>query len=197
MIENLYIIENFYFFIILLIVIITIYYIYISCYDNNILGEEKEGFNSLKSNNNCNSNILTLNPYERCKVLGVNKFMIRDIKTNLWLTAGLQEGFNKFLPGRFGVPLMMSDKPDEYLPLRTVSDPNDYLLSTYNGNGIRTVSNPYNKTFVIQVFIYNGYNVLGYIDEDDNQKYLSIDDNGNITSTIIPSEASIVEIVEI
>jgi hypothetical protein len=110
---------------------------------------------------------------------------------------GLQEGFSKFLPGKYGVPLMMSDKPDEYLPLRTVADPNDYLLSTYSGDNIRVVSNPYNQTFILQVFIYNGLNVIGYINEANIQLYLYIDDNGNISSTTKPSEASVVEIVEI
>lgn len=187
--------NNLYFFIIILILVTSIYYIHTSSKNtNNTSQEEKEGFANAA---NCDPNILTLNPYERCKVLGINKFMVRDLRTNLWLTAGLQEGFNKFLPGRFGIPLIMSEKPDEYLPLRTVSDPNDYLLATYSGNGIRTVSNPYNKTFVIQVFIYKGFNVLGYVDEGETQLYLSIDDNGNITSTPDPSEASTVEIVEI
>lgn len=188
--------ENLYFFLIILVVVISIYWIHTSSKNVSNISpeEEKEEF---ANSANCDKNILTLNPYERCKVLGVSKFMVRDLKTNLWLTAGLQEGFNKFLPGRFGVPLVMSERPDEYLPLRTVSDPNDYLLATYSGDGIRTVSNPYNSTFVIQVFIYNGYNVLGYIDEGEKQLYLSIDSNGNISSTPNPSEASIVEILEI
>lgn len=190
--------ENLYFFLIILVVAIAIYWIHTSSTNtNNTSQEEKEGFAHSTNSSDCNSNILTLNPYERCKVLGVSKFMVRDLKTNLWLTAGLQDGFNKFLPGRFGVPLVMSERPDEYLPLRTVSDPNDYLLATYSGDGIRTVSNPYNSTFVIQVFIYNGYNVLGYINEGETQLYLSIDSNGNISSTPNPSEASVVEIVEI
>jgi hypothetical protein len=157
--------------------------------------------NKNKSNDNFDNinqpDILSLNPYHRCKVLGVNKFMIRDLRTKLWLTDGLQEGFSKFLPGKFGVPLMMSDRPDEYLPLRTVADPNDYLLATYSGKGIRVVANPYNQTFILQIFIYNGYNVIGYLNEGGIQLYLYIDDNGNISSTSKPSEASIVEIVEI
>lgn len=191
--------ENLYFFLIILIVIVAIYWIHTSSINANIIvqEEEKEGFNNSANSSNCNSNILTLNPYERCKILGVSKFMIRDLRTNLWLTAGLQEGFNKFLPGRYGISLVMSERPDEYLPLRTVTDPNDYLLATYSGDGIRTVSNPYNSTFVIQVFIYNGFNVLGYMDEGETQLYLLIDDNGNISSTPNPSEASAVEIVEV
>jgi len=161
--------------------------------------DSEEKFDSLNNDNNdcVQSDILSLNPYHRCKVLGVNKFMIRDLRTKLWLTDGMQEGFSKFLPGKFGVPLMMSAKPDEYLPLRTVADPNDYLLATYSGDGIRVVANPYNQTFVLQVFIYNGYNVIGYLNEANTQLYLNIDDNGNITSTLEPSKASIIEIIEI
>ena len=193
MMENIYTMENVYCCIIIFIVIVLIYYIHTSSES-----KKKEDFDLLKNqNNNNNNNILTLNPYERCKILGVNKFMIRDLRTKLWLTNGLQEGFNKFLPGRFGVPLMMSDKPDEYLPLRIVSNPNDYLLATYKGDGIRTVTNPYNNTFIIQVFIYKGLNVLGYINESETQIYLYVDDNGNILSTIEPSNASVVEIIEI
>jgi len=189
--------ENIYFFLIIFIIVIAIYWIHTSSINTNQEEkEEKEKFTH-STNSSCDSDILTLNPYERCKVLGISKFMVRDLKTNLWLTAGLQEGFNKFLPGRFGIPLVMSDRPDEYLPLRTVSDPNDYLLATYSGDGIKTVSNPYNSTFIIQVFIFKGFNVLGYIDEGENQLYLSIDSNGNISSTSNPSEASIVEIIEI
>lgn len=192
--------DNLYFFTIIFILIVAIYYIHTSKNENIIKeeNEKKEEFTNMSSDSfNCDSNILTLNPYARCKILGVSKFMVRDIKTRLWLTAGLEEGFNKFLPGKFGVPLMMSEKPDEYLPLRTVADPNDYLLATYSGDGIRTVSNPYNITFVIQVFIYRGFNVLGYVNESENQMYLSIDDNGNITSTPNPDEASGVEIIEL
>lgn len=143
------------------------------------------------------NDILSLNPYHRCKVLGVNKFMIRDLRTKLWLIDGMQEGFSKFLPGKFGIMLIMSDKPDEYLPLRTVIEPNNYLLSTYSGDGIRVVANPYDKSFVLEVFIYNGYNVIGYINEAKIQLYIFVDDNGNITSTTKPLEASIIEIVEI
>ena len=192
--------DNLYFFLIILIVVIAIYYIHTSSENNkNLIQKEKENFeNTENSNLTCTSNdILSLNPYHRCKVLGVNKFMIRDLRTNLWLTDGLEEGFSKFLPGKFGVPLVMSEKPDEYLPLRTVVEPNDYLLATYNGQGIRVVANPYNSTFVLQIFIYNGYNVIGYINEGNLQLYLVIDDNGNITSTTKPSEASVVQIVEI
>jgi hypothetical protein len=121
--------------------------------------------------------------------------MIRDIRTRLWLISGQEEGFSKFLPGNFGVSLLLSDNPDEYLPLRTVADPNDYLLSTYNGKEIRVVSNPYNKFYVIQIFIWNGYNVLGYIDESETLKYFYIDNDGHLNSTINPDNASKIELL--
>lgn len=163
--------------------------------------ELKENFDSMNNTDNIDNctqaDILSLNPYHRCKVLGVSKFMIRDLRTKLWLTDGLQEGFSKFLPGKFGVPLVMSDKPDQYLPLRTIADPNDYLLATYSGDGIRVVANPYVQTFILQVFIYNGYNIIGYTNEANLQLYLNVDDNGNISSTPKPSEASVIEIIEI
>lgn len=181
--------ENLFFFIIIIIGILIIYFIdHVNINNFNINNFNKSGENF---------NILNLNPYQRCNVLGVNKFMIRDLRTKLWLTVGQQEGFNKFLPGNFGISLLMSDNPNEYLPLRTIADPNDYLLATYKGDGIRVVTNPYNETFVIQVFIYKGLNVLGYIDESNSQLYLYIDDNGNVSSVSNPSEASIVEILQV
>jgi hypothetical protein len=91
----------------------------------------------------------------------------------------------------------MSENPDNYLPLRTIADPNDYLLATYKGNGIRTVSNPNSQYFIIEVFIYNGYNVLGYLSESKTQLYLYVDNDGHITSHSNPESASKVEIIEI
>ena len=181
---ELYNIENLYFIIIVLLLIGIIYWIH------NTYTKSEEKFDS-------DSNILTLNPYERCQTLGVKKFTVRDLRTKLWLTSGLEEGFNRFLPGRFGISLMMSEKPDEYLPLRTVSDPNDYLIATYNGDGIRTVSNPTSKFFIIQVFIYNGFNILGYISESDTMHYLYINDDGTISNTTDPKKASIIEIISL
>lgn len=193
--------ENLFFFSIIIIVIFLILYIdYDSLIKNTSNNNNNENFDIYKNTDNiqqCNSDLLTLNPYERCNILGVKKFMIRDLRTKLWLISGQEEGFNKFLPGRFGIPLIMSTKPNEYLPLRTVADPNDYLLATYNGDGIRTVSNPYAKYFILEVYIYKGVNVIGYITEDEETKYLYIDSDGHISSTLEPSAASVIEIVEI
>jgi hypothetical protein len=196
--------DNFIFRFIIILVVLAIYWMNI-IYPNTKQNQTitKENFYSTnyymnEPESKCTQlDILSLNPYHRCKVLGINKFMIRDLRTKLWLTDSLQYGFSKFLPGKFGVPLVMSDKPDEYLPLRTVVDPNDYLLATYSGDEIRVVSNPYNQTFVLQVFIYNGYNIIGYINEANTQLYLYMDDNGNISSTPKPFEASVIEIIEI
>ena len=194
--------ENLIFCLTILVLIVVIYWIHMTWNIPNEKNQSDENFDIFQDLDNiseCNGrgDLLTLNPYQRCNVLGVKKFMVRDLKTKLWLTSGQEEGFNKFLPGRFGVPLLMSDDPGEYLPLRTVADPNDYLLATFVGNGIRTVSNPYNQTFVIQVFIFNGYNVLGYIDEGSSTKYLSVDNDGHISSVLEPELASVVEIIEI
>lgn len=182
--------ENIYFVIIIALLVGIIYWIHTSHTSHTQTSNPET-----KHEENFDSNILTLTPYSRCEKLGSNKFMIRDLRTKLWLVSGQEEGFNKFLPGRFGVPLMMSETPDEYLPLRTIVDPNEYLVVTYSGNGIRTVSNPTSTYFVIQVFIYNGFNVLGYISESNTQHYLIIDNNGYISNTIDPEQASIVEII--
>ena len=200
--------DNLLFFIIVLGIIVIIYYIHhTSPNSNSKLLSESENKNLEKFDifpnqdklTECagQGDVLTLNPYTRCELMSKKKFMIRDIRTQLWLISGQEEGFNKFLPGRFGNVFMMSDNPEEYLPLRTIAEPNDYLLATYTGNGIRTVSNPYNKYFVIQVFIYNGFNVLGYVSESNAQYYLSIDNDGHITSVTNPESASKIEILEV
>lgn len=198
--------DNLLFFIIIVGIILVIYYIHHTSPEQKLLSESEnknsENFDIFPNQDNLSKcagqgDVLTLNPYTRCELMSQKKFMIRDIRTQLWLISGQDEGFNKFLPGRFGNVFMMSDNPGEYLPLRTITDPNDYLLSTYKGNGIRTVSNPNNQYFIIQVFIYNGYNVLGYISESNVQYYLSIDNDGHISSVIDPESASKVEILEV
>ena len=196
--------DNLLFFIIIIGVILVIYYIHHTSPNTKLLSESenKENFDIFPNQDELSQcdgqgDMLTLTPYKRCELMAKKKFMIRDLRTQLWLISGQEEGFNKFLPGRFGNVFMMSDKPDDFLPLRTIADPNDYLLATYKGNGIRTVSNPYNQYFVIQVFIYNGFNVLGYISESNAQYYLSIDNDGHIISVLDPESASKVEILEV
>ena len=205
--------ENQIFFIIIIIVIFSIYYIHCYYAKNNIDKFENiqnqlqyDYFSNPKSNSNLtltdsnanlteSHNLLSLNPGERCNILGKKKFTIRDIRTQLWLISGEEKGFSKFLPGRFGIPFILSENPDEYLPLRTLAEPNDYLLSTSNGKEIRVVSNPTSKYYVLEICIYDGYNVIGYIDESETQKYLYVDNNGNITSTILPEKASFIELL--
>lgn len=189
--------DNLIFFLIIVVLIGVICVIHYTSNNNDVKSETIENFYNNLNINNGDGDLLTLNPYQRCNLLGVKKFMVRDLKTKLWLISGQEEGFNKFLPGRFGNTFVLSNNPSDYLPLRTVSDPNDYLLINYVGNEIRTVSNPYNQTFVVQVFIYEGHNVLGFIDEKSQTKYLSIDNNGHISSVVEPEKASIVEVIEV
>jgi hypothetical protein len=202
--------DNLLFFIIIVGVILVIYYIHHTApdaHDSQLLltgseNKSNENFDIFPNQDDLTkstskSDVLALNPYKRCELMAKKKFMIRDLRTQLWLISGQEEGFNKFLPGRFGNVFMMSENPGEYLPLRTITEPNDYLLATYNGVGIRTVTNPYNQYYVIQVFIYNGFNVLGYISESNIQLYLYVDSDGHITSHTNPESASKVEILEV
>jgi hypothetical protein len=192
--------NNFICFIIIVVVILFIYYMdHTTEKFNNITNAIANATANATTNAIANEDgdLLTLKPYERCEILGAKKFMVRDLRTKLWLVSGQEEGFSKFLPNNFGVPLLMSTEPNEYLPLRILADPNNYLLSTYDGKGIRVVSNPYNKFFVIQVFIFESSNILGYIDENNKTKYLYVDNNGNITSTKYPQKASVIEIIEL
>ena len=199
--------DNLLFFIIIIIVIIVIFFIHYTA-PNSMLSSESENIQNYEnfdifpnqdkiSECTDRGDMLTLSPLKRCELMAKKKFMIRDLRTQLWLISGQEEGFNKFLPGRFGNVFMMSKNPDDYLPLRTIADPNDYLLATFTGNGIRTVSNPNSQYFIIQVFIYNGFNVLGYISESNTQLYLYIDNNGHITSHTNPESASKIEILEV
>jgi len=108
--------ENQIFFIIIIIVILGIYYIHITDTNNHAKLNEKsnseENFDIVPNQDNISEcvragtgtgDLLTLNPLQRCEILGKKKFMVRDLRTKLWLISGQEEGFNKFLPGRFGV----------------------------------------------------------------------------------------------
>ena len=133
----------------------------------------------------CNPEYIYRN--EISKVDCDKNFMLRDIKTKYWLI--IDGGIGKFLPGRFGVPLVISDDPNEYLPLRVASNPNTYLLSDTNGS-IRSVSNPYNKSFVIEILIYKERNILAWNDDVNNQYYIAVNNAGYMYSTNNPDEAS-------
>lgn len=115
-------------------------------------------------------------------------FMLRDIKTNFWLI--IDDGIGKFVPGRFGVPFVLSNNPNEFLPLRLSNQPNFYMLAGYNGDGLRAVSNPYTDFFKLEILIYNQRNILAYNDEGNNQYFIIVDPSGYSTSTTNPDEAS-------
>lgn len=174
--------ENIDCFIIIMIILLVI--IYQINYSQNSSKSNSEPFD-----------LLDMTPLERCETLSKKKFMIRDINTRLWLSTELSNGYGKFLPGGFGIPFMLSENPTEYLPLRLLADPNDYMLATYDKKGIRVVSNPYTEYFKLEIYIYNQSNIIGWLDESDTQYYLYIDPNGNITSVTNPSDASSVEML--
>jgi len=169
------------FFIIIILLILIIFYIHYTSSNENFESEEGD--------------LLELNSYQRCETLSKKKFMIRDIRTKLWLTYGEEDGFSKFLPGRFGITLLLPENPNDYLPIRILDDPNYYLMSTEEGDGIMVVSNPSTPFFILEIYIYNGFNIIGYLNESDEQQYLHIDDNGNISSINNPDYASKVEML--
>ncbi len=148
----------------------------------------KEGF-SVESN--CKPEKIFRDPVG--KIVPSKNFMLRDLRTNFWLI--IDGGVGKFVPARFGVNLALSENPNEYLPLRLSNDPNYYLLSDYDGSGIRAVSNPYTKFFKLEILIYNQRNIIGYDDEGDKQYYMFVDDAGEVKSTTNPDLASKFEMV--
>lgn len=132
-------------------------------------------------------------PNSISKLDKLKNFMLRDIKTNFWLV--IDGGLGKFLPGRFGNTFILSDNPNADLPLRLASQPNFYILSEYDGNGLKAVSNPYNNSFVVEVLIYNQRNILAWTDERNTQHFVSVDSSGYTTSTLDPNQASQFEMV--
>jgi len=142
-----------------------------------------------------NFDLLTLYPYKRCNLLSKDKYMIRDIRTKLWLMADGEYG--KFIPGNFGVPLMFSEKPKEYLPLRLLGDPNTYLVASYDRKYIRAVPNPTSPVNKLEIYIYKDQNLIGFLDNGLVQNFIHVDDFGNIVSVVDPNVASPVEILTI
>jgi hypothetical protein len=167
--------NNIVYFIILLLLILGITYLY---------GFKVDSFD-----------VLSQNPSEICNNFSKNVFMIRDINTKYWLNFGSDDGYAKFIPSGFGVPLVLSDKPNENLPLRLAANPNDYLLATYNKEGIRIVSNPYTKYNKIEIYIFNSKNILGFTDESDNNYFIEINDDGSINVSDNPNNASKIEMI--
>jgi hypothetical protein len=139
--------------------------------------------------------LLDLSDSQRCDLLGQKKFMLRDIKTRLWLNIGIESGRASFMPGGFGIPLLLSNEPNKYLPLRLLADPNNYLLATFDKKGIRVVTNPPAEYYKLEMFIYNQMNIIGYIDESEKQFFISVDDNGFVSSVCNLNEASPMEML--
>ena len=169
--------------IIAILIILSVTNIY-----EDFFGYSSEEF-SVESN--CNPENIYINEINR---LDKNKnFMLRDIKTNLWLI--ISSGIGKFVPGRFGVPFVLSENPNEYLPLRLSNQPNSYMIAGYNGDGLKAVSNPYTNFFKIEVLIYNQRNILAYEDEKGTQSFIVVDPSGYSNSTTNPDEASTFEML--
>lgn len=129
---------------------------------------------------------------------GIKKYMIRDIRTNYWLLETKE--VYKFLPNGFGISLILPNdinniNNNDFLPL--ISD--DEKTLSYNNSKIITKINPQNKFNVLQIFIYEGYNIIGYLDkiykQEEQYKYIYIDDKGYIMSVSNPNDASKVEMV--
>lgn len=161
--------NNFIYFIIFIILILCIIYLFDNKTDN---------FESLSQCHNINKNI----------------FMIRDIRTKYWLNFS-NDGYAKFVASGFGIPLLLSDKPNENLPLRIASNPNNYLLTTYNKENIRIISNPYTKYNKIEIYIFNDKNILGFIDESENTYFIIINDDGELDVSNNPNNASHIEMI--
>ncbi len=167
----------------IVITIIVILSIWNLTDSDNFTGFTREGFDY---QTNCvPENIF---PNSVSKLDKLKNFMLRDIKTNLWLV--IDGGLGKFLPGRFGNTFILPDNPNDDLPLRLASQPNFYILSEYDGNGLRAVSNPYNEFFKVEVFIYNQRNILAWIDERHTQHFVVVEPSGYISNTLNPDEAS-------
>lgn len=169
-------------FIIVILILVALSIVNI-CGDENFTGFTREGFDY---ESNCvPENIF---PNLVSKLDRLKNFMLRDIKTNLWLV--IDGGIGKFLPGRFGNTFILSDNPNDDLPLRLASQPNFYILSEYDGQGLRAISNPYTEFFKVEVLIYNQRNILAWIDERNTQHFVIVDPSGYIANTLNPDEAS-------
>lgn len=122
-------------------------------------------------------------------------FMIRDVKTNLWLNID-STGMVRFVPSGFGLTFRMSVKPEDFLPLRSANNPNDYIISSYNGNtDFRIVPNPGSDLLKIQVLNLEGKNILGYLNNNNGYTFVSVDQAGFVSNVDNPSMASVVNMI--
>lgn len=142
----------------------------------------------LINNNNVNECYDNLNNEEKCEIMAQPKFMIKDLRTNLWLKVDAE--YYKFVPGNFGTLFLLNENHDDNLPLRLLLNPNYYILMAYNKIDLRIVENPYAPYDKIEVFIYNGMNILGYLAQDNINYYIYINNDGSIITVDKPSLAS-------
>ena len=121
--------------------------------------------------------------------------MVKDLRTNLWLKVDAE--YYKFVPGNFGTLFLLNETRDDNLPLRLLTNPNFYILISDNKKDIRIVKNPSDIIFKLQVFIYDNTNILGFVDENNLNNYIFIDNDGSIIPVTKPSEASAMEILRV
>lgn len=136
---------------------------------------------------------------EKIDTFVVNKniktFMIRDIKTNLWLNVS-GAGITRFVASGFGFNFRLSENPENFLPLRSANNPNDYIISSSDGkDDFRIISNPGTDLMKIQVMNLQGRNILGYTNNNNKDVYVSIDQFGYISTSENPNNASFVNMI--
>ena len=125
----------------------------------------------------------------------IKTFMVRDVRTNLWLNIN-GKGMARFTPSGFGFNFRLSNNPEQFLPLRSANNPNDYIISSSDGKDkFRIVSNPGSDLLKIQVMNMEGRNILGYTNNFNTDVYININQAGYISTVESPSDASIINMV--
>ena len=142
-----------------------------------------------------NESFEKLNDEQKCDIVSQPKFMVKDLRTNLWLKVDAE--YYKFVPGNFGTLFLLNETRDDNLPLRLLTNPNFYILISDNKKDIRIVKNPSDIIFKLQVFIYDNTNILGFVDENNLNNYIFIDNDGSIIPVTKPSEAFAMEILRV
>lgn len=169
-----------YIFFVILVIAIVVLFTYFSGQTN------KESFD-----NSSNSKVTTNNAY----IKQGKTFMVRDVNNRFWLNTD-GNGIARFRSSGFGFNFMLSNNPDQSLPLRSANNPNDYLIATTNGNKeFRIVSNPGSNLLKIQVMNFGGKNILGYTDNNSKDVFINIDQAGYIHSVGNASDASVVSLI--
>lgn len=128
----------------------------------------------------------------------VETFMIKDLKTNLWLNIS-GNGKVRFVPSGFGFNFRVSQDPENFLPLRSANDPNNYIIASSDDDksgNFRIVTNPSSDLLKIQVMNLGGKgNILGYTNNDNKDVFIHIDQAGYVHTVENVSEASIVNMI--